>query len=127
GKQVKVEDLMALLGSVSRESLRELVTAILEQDPARALRAIAAVQDCGSDLRQFCSELMEHIRNILVAKMVPDADDLIELAPEELAETKADAVRLTVEQVQEIFRVFHQAEEGLRNSQHPWFLLEMAA
>jgi DNA polymerase-3 subunit gamma/tau len=99
----------------------------LEQNPAHALRAIAAVQDCGSDLRQFCSELMEHIRNILVAKMVPDADDLIELAPEELAETKADAARLTVEQVQEIFRVFHQAEEGLRNSQHPWFLLEMAA
>jgi DNA polymerase-3 subunit gamma/tau len=127
GKQVRVEDLMALLGSVSRESLRELVTAILEQDPARALRAIAAVQDCGSDLRQFCSELMEHLRNILVAKMVPNADDLIELAPEELAETKADASRLTVEHVQEIFRIFHQAEEGLRNSQHPWFLLEMAA
>ena len=127
GKQVRVEDLMALLGSVSHESLRELVTAILEQDPARALRAIAAVQDCGSDLRQFCSELMEHLRNILVAKMVPNADDLIELAPEELAETKADASRLTVEHVQEIFRIFHQAEEGLRNSQHPWFLLEMAA
>ncbi len=127
GKQVRVEDLMALLGSVSRESLRELVTAILEQDPARALRAIAAVQDGGSDLRQFCSELMEHLRNILVAKMVPNADDLIELAPEELAETKADASRLTVEHVQEIFRIFHQAEEGLRNSQHPWYLLEMAA
>jgi DNA polymerase-3 subunit gamma/tau len=127
GKQVRVEDLMALLGSVSHESLREVVTAILEQDPARALRAIAVVQDCGSDLRVFCSELMEHIRNILVAKMVPNADDLIELAPEELAEIKVDASRLSVEQVQEIFRVFHQAEEGLRDSQHPWFLLEMAA
>src|SRR5207248_6700186 len=79
-----------------------------------------------SDLRQFCSELMEHIRNVLVAKMVPGADDLIELAPEELAETKADAERLAVENVQELFRIFHQTEEGLRSSQHPWFLLEMA-
>jgi DNA polymerase-3 subunit gamma/tau len=117
---------MALLGSVSHQSLRELVTAIVEQDPARALRAVAAVQDRGSDLRQFCSELMEHIRNVLVAKMVPGADDLIELAPEELAETKADATRLPVENVQELFRIFHQTEEGLRSSQHPWFLLEMA-
>jgi len=117
---------MALLGSVSHQSLRELVTAIVEQDPARALRAVATVQDRGSDLRQFCSELMEHIRNVLVAKMVPGADDLIELAPEELAETKADAARLPVENVQELFRIFHQTEEGLRTSQHPWFLLEMA-
>ncbi|MEP6601051.1 MAG: DNA polymerase III subunit gamma/tau [Nitrospirota bacterium] len=126
GKEVRSDDLMALLGSVSHQSLRELVTAIVEQDPARALRAVAAVQDRGSDLRQFCSELMEHIRNVLVAKMVPGADDLIELAPEELAETKADAARLSVENVQEIFRIFHQTEEGLRSSQHPWFLLEMA-
>jgi DNA polymerase III subunit gamma/tau len=126
GKEVRSDDLMALLGSVSHQSLRELVTAIVEQDPARALRAVAAVQDRGSDLRQFCSELMEHIRNVLVAKMVPGADDLIELAPEELAETKADAERLPVENVQELFRIFHQTEEGLRSSQHPWFLLEMA-
>src|SRR5207253_1762969 len=126
GKEVRSDDLMALLGSVSHQSLRELVTAIVEQDPARALRAVAAVQDRGSDLRQFCSELMEHIRNVLVAKMVPGADDLIELAPEELAETKADAARLPVENVQELFRIFHQTEEGLRSSQHPWFLLEMA-
>ena len=126
GKEVRSDDLMALLGSVSHQSLRELVTAIVEQDPARALRAVATVQDRGSDLRQFCSELMEHIRNVLVAKMVPGADDLIELAPEELAETKADAARLPVENVQELFRIFHQTEEGLRTSQHPWFLLEMA-
>src|SRR5437899_857521 len=126
GKEVKSDDLMALLGSVSHQSLRELVTAIVEQDSARALRAVAAVQDRGSDLRQFCSELMEHIRNVLVAKMMPGVDDLIELAPEELAETKADAARLPVENVQELFRIFHQTEEGLRSSQHPWFLLEMA-
>src|SRR5438093_1050989 len=126
GKEVRSDDLMALLGSVSHQSLRELVTAIVEQDPARALRAVVAVQDRGSDLRQFCSELMEHIRNVLVAKIVPGADDLIELAPEELAETKADAARLPVENVQELFRIFHQTEEGLRSSQHPWFLLEMA-
>jgi DNA polymerase-3 subunit gamma/tau len=70
--------------------------------------------------------LMEHIRNILVAKMVPDADDLIEVSPEELSETKADATRLTIEHIQDLFRIFHQTEEALRSSQHPWFLLEMA-
>jgi DNA polymerase-3 subunit gamma/tau len=87
---------------------------------------VASVQDRGADLRQFCSEMVEHIRNVLVAKVVPGADDLIEVAPEELAETKADAARLTVEQAQELFRIFNQTEEGLRASQHPWYLMELA-
>ena len=126
GKQLKTEELMTLLGSVPRESLRELVAALLAQDAARALRAVAAVQDRGADLRQFCSTLLEHLRNVLVAKLVPNNDDLIELAPEELAETKTDAERLSIEQVQELFQLFTQAEEGLRATQHPWFLMEMA-
>ena len=65
GKQVRVEDLMALLGSVSHESLRELVTAILEQDPARALRAIAAV-NCVRSASFLCD--LRNSANILVPK-----------------------------------------------------------
>jgi DNA polymerase III subunit gamma/tau len=126
GKQVKTEELMVLLGSVARECLREVVGAILGQDAAQALRAVATVQDRGADLRQFCTAVLEHFRNVLIAKLVPDNDDLIELAPEELVETKADAQQLSVEQVQEVFQVFAQTEEGIQSTQHPWFLMEMA-
>jgi len=126
GKRLTGDDLMALLGSVPRELLREVLGAVLDQAGARALRALAVVQDRGCDLRQVCSELVEHVRNMLVAKIVADADDLIELAPEEQAETRADAARLTLEHVQELLRIFMQAEEGLRTSQHPWFVVELA-
>jgi DNA polymerase-3 subunit gamma/tau len=126
GKRVTGEDLMALLGSVPRELLRGVVGAVLEQDGAQALRALTAVQDRGCDIRQFCGELVEHVRNVLVAKVVTKPDDLIELAPEEQAEVKADAARLTLDHVQELLRIFLQAEEGLRISQHPWFALELA-
>jgi len=126
GKRVTGDELMTLLGSVPRELLREVFAALLDQDGAQALRALAEVQDRGCDLRQFCGELVEHIRNLLVTKVVPDADDLIDLAPEEQTEIKADAARLALEQVQELLRIFLQAEEGLRTSQHPWFVLELA-
>jgi DNA polymerase III gamma/tau subunit len=43
-----------------------------------------------------------------------------------MEEIQADAARLTVEEIQELFRILNQTEEGLRASQHPWFLLEMA-
>src|SRR5438445_4094498 len=127
GKRVEADQLMILLGAVPHELLRGALEAILARDAAGALKALAAVQDHGSDVRQFCGELMEHVRNLLVARIVPDAGDLIELGPEEQAEIKADAARLTVDHIQELFRVFLQAEDGIRASQYPWFVVEMAA
>src|SRR2546422_785366 len=127
GKRVEADQLMILLGAVPHELLRGVLEAVLARDAAGALKALAAVQDHGCDVRQFCGELMEHVRNLLVAKIVPDAGDLIELGPDEQAEIKADAARLTVEHIQELFRVFLQAEDGIRASQYPWFVVEMAA
>ncbi|MEK7221712.1 MAG: hypothetical protein AAB130_01245, partial [Nitrospirota bacterium] len=126
GKRVAADDLMTLLGSVPHELLRGVLDAILAREAAGALRSLAAVQDYGCDVRQFSGELMEHVRNLLVAKVVADADDLIELGPEEQAEIKADAGCLSLDHIQELFRVFLEAEDGIRTSQHPWYVVEMA-
>ena len=126
GKRVAEDDLMTLLGSVPHELLRGVLDAALGRDAAGALRSLAAVQDYGCDVRQFSGELMEHVRNLLVAKVVADANDLIELGPEEQAEIKADAGRLSLDHIQELFRVVLEAEDGIRTSQHPWYVVEMA-
>jgi DNA polymerase-3 subunit gamma/tau len=127
GKRVEADQLMILLGAVPHQLLRGVLDAVLARDAAGVLKALAAVQDHGCDVRQFCGDLMEHVRNLLVAKIVPDAGDLIELGPDEQAEIKADAARLTVDHIQELFRIFLQAEDGIRASQYPWFVVEMAA
>ncbi len=126
GKRVAADDLMTLLGSVPHELLRGVLDAALARDAAGALRSLAAVQDHGCDVRQFSGELMEHVRHLLVAKVVAEADDLIGLGPDEQAEIKADAARLSLDHIQELFRVFLEAEDGIRTSQHPWYVVEMA-
>jgi len=70
GKQVAADDLMTMLGSVPHELLRGVLEATLARDAAGALRALAAVQDYGCDVRQFSGELLEHVRHLLVAKVV---------------------------------------------------------
>lgn len=126
GKRVAADDLMTLLGSVPHELLRGVLDATLTRDAAGALRALAGVQDCGCDVRQFAGELMEHVRNLLVAKVVAEGDDLIALGPEEQAALKSDAERLSLDHIQELFRVFLEAEDGIRTSGHPWYVMEMA-
>ena len=128
GKNIQHQDLEALIGSIPHEHIRTMIAAIAAQDSPSALRVVANLLDQGHDLRGYCSELVEHVRNLLVASLVP-ADELrglIEASEEDLGQTAADAKAFAPEHLQELFRIFTQAEEALRQSAHPRFVLEVA-
>ena len=130
GKTIRHQDLEALLGSVPQERVRALVEAVIEQNSAKALQAIAGLLDQGHDVRAYCADLVEYVRNMLVAAVVPSGPELrglIEASEEDLALLARDAERFTVEQLQELFRICTAAEDSLRISAHPRFVLETAA
>jgi DNA polymerase-3 subunit gamma/tau len=67
---------------------------------------------------------------MLIAAVVPSAQELrslIETPEEDLNQIVTDAKAFTVEQTQELFRILSQAEDALRLSAHPRFVLESAA
>jgi DNA polymerase-3 subunit gamma/tau len=130
GSSIRHSDLEALLGAVPQELVRAMATAVLDQQSAPALRAIAEVLDQGHDVRTYCGEIVEYIRNLLIAAVVPSAAEvkgLIEGSDEDIRQLKADAQRMTPDQLQEALRIFTQAEDALRASTHPRFVLEAAA
>jgi len=130
GKTVRQSDLEILLGSVPQEHIRAMISAILARDSAASVRIIAQLLDQGHDLRVYCGDLVEHIRNLLVAVAVPspqELEGLIELSKDDVRQIEADARGFTAEQLQELFRMFSQAEDALRLSAHPRFVLEAAA
>ena len=130
GKTVKHGDLETLLGTVPQEHVRAMIAAVIAQDGPAAVGVIAQVLDQGHDLRAYCADLVEYARHMLVAAIVPAAQDLqslIETPEEDLRQIVTDARAFTVEQVQELFRILSQAEDSLRLSAHPRFVLESAA
>ena len=133
GKALQHRDLETLLGSVPQEQVRAMVAAIRSQDSPAAVRVVAQLLDQGHDLRAYCSELVEHLRNLLVASVVPPGQGpqalhgLIDLSEEEIIQIIADAGTFTAEQLQDFFKIFSQTEDALRLSSHPRFALEVAA
>ncbi|MBK9110426.1 MAG: DNA polymerase III subunit gamma/tau [Nitrospira sp.] len=130
GNTIRHEDLEALLGAVPQERIRAMVEAVIQQDSAKALQVIAALLDQGHDVRAYCADLVEYVRNMLVAAVVPSGPELrslIEATEEDLTQLARDAERFTVEQLQELFRMYAAAEDSLRVSAHPRFVLETAA
>lgn len=129
GKSIMHEDLEALLGAVPQELLRDMIRAITAQDSAAALQVIAQLLDQGHDLRAFCADVVEYLRNLLVVSVTPQPEwpKLIEASSEDLTQMASDKGALNPEQLQQVFALFAQAEDGLRFSAHPRFVLETAA
>ena len=130
GKAISHADLELLLGAVPQELVQELIRAILTQNSPAALSSLASLLDRGHDLRAFCADVVERIRNLLVAAVVPSATELrslIETSEEDLNQLSLDAKAVTPEQLQELLAIFIQAEDSLRFSTHPRFVMETAA
>ncbi|ALA56644.1 DNA polymerase III subunit gamma/tau [Nitrospira moscoviensis] len=129
GKTVGHADLEVLLGAVPLELVGGMIRAILAQDSPAALAVLAKVLDQGHDLKAFCAEIVEHLRNLLVASVVPAADlgGLVETSEEDLRQLAAEATALPPERFQDLLTIFAQAEDALRLSAHPRFVLEAAA
>jgi DNA polymerase-3 subunit gamma/tau len=129
GKSIVHADLEALLGAVPQELLHSLIRAVIAQDSAAALRALAQLIEGGHDLRAYCADVVEYLRNLLVVSVTPRGDwpALIEASADDLVQLTADQASLTPEQIQQLFALFTQAEDALRFSAHPRFVLETAA
>lgn len=130
GTALQHGDLENLLGAVPEELLRKLTMAILGHDAPEALRLINHLLDQGHDLRVSCGALLERIRHLLVAAYIPGERELrhlIDLPVEDVLTLIRDATETTVEQLEELFQIFSRAEDALRTSPHPRFVLEVAA
>ncbi len=130
GKTVTHSDLETLLGTVPQEHVRAMIGAVIAKDSPAAVGVIAHLLDQGHDLRAYCADLVEYARHMLVASVVPAAQDLrglIEAPEDDVRQIVTDAKAFTVEQVQELFRILSHAEDALRLSAHPRFVLESAA
>ncbi len=81
-------------GTAAREHAAELLDAILERDPAGAMRVIEEAADAGVDLSVLTRSLIAEVRNVLVARIDPQllARDL---APEDAQRASERAPRVS--------------------------------
>jgi DNA polymerase-3 subunit gamma/tau len=126
GNEVGDEALKEILGVVDRRLLLEFSTAVLAERPDRLFSLVEGVIDRGYDLRAFYKELIQHFRNLLLIRIVPDPRDLLPLGEEDLALLRAEAEKAGIEDLLRYLIVLQQGEAPLRYSGHPRILFETA-
>ncbi|HTO55396.1 MAG TPA: DNA polymerase III subunit gamma/tau [Myxococcota bacterium] len=126
GSVLALPESLAILDVIDRRLLVGVLEPVLARDPAKALVAVRAVLEQGADPVRFAGDLLEEIRNLVVARLVNDPSGLVDASPDELAELRARAGSHDAETLQRLFRVLltRMQELGLATRQE--HALEMA-
>lgn len=125
GEKVADEDVQGLLGMVDRRLLFDTVEGIVERDSRRVLDSVRRVDDLGHSFRQFCQELVEAFRALVLIKVVEEPGQLLDMTRDELAQLQLLADRNDVEDLQRVLTLLVKTEAELAGSSFPRLALEM--
>jgi DNA polymerase-3 subunit gamma/tau len=125
GGEVTDEAVQGLLGMVDRRLLFDTVEGIIQRDSRRVLDALRRVDDLGHSFRQFCQELVETFRAMVLLKVVNEPEGLLDSAPDELGQLRDLVDGCGMEDLQRILTLLMRAEVDLAGSSFPRLTLEM--
>ena len=77
-----LKDVVDSLGMIEQETLFRSADLIIERNTKEAIHLVGRVLDSGKDEKQFLTELLEHFRNIMIAKAGISSGELIDLPKE---------------------------------------------
>jgi DNA polymerase-3 subunit gamma/tau len=125
GNKIRDEDVAAALGLADRALLFDLAAAIIDHQPAKALAVVDQLHRFGYDLRRFVRELLEHARNLSVAKL-GQAEALLEDVPaEEREQIQRQAERISHEDIDRVFRTLLETEAEVARVAYPKLIVDM--
>lgn len=125
GEQVSDDELQRLLGLVSRALLLATIRAVLERNPGQTLMLVQQVDEHGHSFRQFCQQLVELVRALVVLKVVDQPGDLIDVGETELQELRGLAGSTSLEDLQRLLSLLIRTEADLAVSNYPRLTMEM--
>jgi DNA polymerase-3 subunit gamma/tau len=126
GKKITVQDVLQLLGAVEEEALFRLCDLIVDRDTAGALTFIEELSEQGQDLGRLVTDLLEHLRHVLLVQHmghVPDSLPVTEEVRERLHEQANQLGESTVLRLCDLLAV---AVEDMRQGADPRLPLELA-
>jgi len=124
GETISLELARNLLGTASSLQVRDLVDALAEEEVGRGIHLINAAIDGGSDPRQFGQQIVNFLRNVMLAQTA--SAELIEASQEEQTLYREMAQRIDRSRLLKSIRAFNAAVNQYTGGWQPQLALELA-
>ncbi len=125
-ERVDMERVNQIVGLAGTEQLHQLAQAIAEKQISKALELLNSLHQAASDVSRLCDQLILHFRNLMLAKAVPNPQNLMVCSPKELREYMNGAHGFTMKEILSVLTALQQAKERMRGGVNQRVELEMA-
>jgi len=123
---ISVAQVNQVLGSVASESVSGFVDALAEQNVTAGLQLIHDLLLAGASLQEFTTQVVEHMRGVMLLQMTGDSGLLDDRSPETVKRMEAQAKQLTQPQTLYAVKRFGEAIGELKGGHQPQLPLELA-
>jgi DNA polymerase-3 subunit gamma/tau len=124
--KVTVQAVLQLLGAVEEEALFRLCDFVVDRDTAGALTFLEELADQGQDLGRLVTDLLEHLRHILLVQHMGEVPDSLPLTEETRERLRAQANQLSEATVLRLCDLLAVAVDDMRQGGDPRLPLELA-
>jgi DNA polymerase III subunit gamma/tau len=124
--KVTVQAVLQLLGAVEEEALFRLCDFVVDRDTAGALTFLEELADQGQDLGRLVTDLLEHLRHLLLVHHMGEVPDSLPITEETRERLHAQANQLPESTVIRLCDLLAVAVDDMRQGGDPRLPLELA-
>ncbi|MEW6740445.1 MAG: DNA polymerase III subunit gamma/tau [Nitrospirota bacterium] len=124
-EDITESEIKDLLGITDIETLSRLSSSIIEGDRKGIINIISELTNTGTDLKTFTKDLLQFIRDLLIARIAGETENVIDLSEEESSAINKLRDKTTEEHMALILSELIKAEPGIRSAFYPRIALEM--
>ena len=124
GEKITTEDVEKALGIAGADVLARVVNGIAENKPAEALAIVDDLVMRGHNLRNFCRDVLGHLRDLLVVKVSGDPK-LLDSSSAHADTLKQQAALFSESDLVRFFHALAETESCLKDAANPRYQVEV--
>lgn len=124
-EDITESDIKNLLGITDTETLLRISSSIIEGDGKGIISIISELTNTGTDIKTFTKDLLQFIRNLLIAKITGETENVIDLSEEEVVAINKLKDKTSEEHIAVILSEMIKAEPWVRSAFYPRVALEI--
>jgi DNA polymerase-3 subunit gamma/tau len=123
---IDVKAVQTLLGVMNTEAVSNFADTLINSEMAAGLDIINGLVQSGADLKRFNRDLVEHLRNLMLVKVNPNAVKMLELPQETIQALQNQSQHIELPIIVSLLKIFSQVDYNLKVSPYVQLPLEIA-
>src|SRR5512147_2966386 len=124
GGKITLALAQTVLGTATSQTVLDVVSSVMDHDPAHGLETIHKALDAGADPRSLARQIVEYLRGLMLIQM--GNVNQVEATADVKKQMQAHAKSFTTSDVLRMMKAFNNAATDLRGGWQPSLSLELA-